>query len=271
MAKKKTAKKKKAKTEKRKTIDKLLSIITKECENRGWYWEIDALDEKEFLSATVIVEKTISYQPISALINILILQNNSIQYGIEKTSFHNYGIKSLFGAITNSLNRTGYEKSSEKPKQEEKEAMDTLLKILKKFHISSLQLAKRYNNRDTLIISDEYDVQDYIHALLKIHFNDIRPEEYTPSYAGSSSRIDFLLKDEKILLEIKYATSKLKDNKIGEQLLVDIERYKKHPDCEILICFVYDPNFNIKNPYGLESDLSGKNDKLNIKVYVYPK
>jgi len=24
-----------------------------------------------------------------------------------------------------------------------------------------------------------------------------RPEEYTPSYAGGSSRIDFLLKDEK--------------------------------------------------------------------------
>ena len=28
-------------------------------------------------------------------------------------------------------------------------------------------------------------------------FDDIRPEEYTPSYAGGSSRIDFLLKDEK--------------------------------------------------------------------------
>jgi hypothetical protein len=26
-------------------------------------------------------------------------------------------------------------------------------------------------------------------------FDDIRPEEYTPSYAGGSSRIDFLLED----------------------------------------------------------------------------
>jgi len=265
------AKKKKTKTEKTGAIDKLLGIVTKECENSGWNWEINALDEKEFLSAIVSVEKTISSQGISALINILIPQNDAFQCSIEQTSFHNYGINPLIDAIRNALDKAGYKKSSEKPKQEEKEALYTLLQIFKKFHVSALQLTKRHNNRDTLIIVDEYDVQDFLHSLLKIHFNDIRPEEYTPSYAGSSSRIDFLLKDEKILVEVKYATSKLKDNKIGEQLIVDIERYKNHPDCENLICFVYNPNFNIKNPYGLEKDLSSKKDKLNIKVYIYPK
>jgi len=265
------AKKKKTKREKRKTIDKLLGIITKECENSGWRWEINALDKKDYLSATVYVEKTILYATISALINILILQDNRIEYGIEKTSHYDYGIRALFAAISNALARGGYKIPSKISTKEEKKTLDTLLLIFKKFHVSALQLTKRYDNRNTLIINDEFDVQDFIHSLLKIHFNDIRPEEYTPSYAGSSSRIDFLLKDEKILLEVKYATSKLKDNKIGEQLIVDIERYKKHPDCETLICFVYDPNFNIKNAYGLEKDLSGKKDKLDVKVYIYPK
>lgn len=265
------AKKRKTEAEKRNTIDTLLGIITAECENSGWYWEVNALDEKGFLSATVGVEKAISHQGISALINVVILENNVVQCRIERTSFHSYGITALFDAVNNALARAGYRDRSEKPKHEEREAIDILVQILRKFHVSVLQLTKRYNDRETLTISDEYDVQDFIHALLKIHFNDIRSEEYTPSYSGSSSRVDFLLKDKRILLEVKYATSRLKDNKIGEQLIVDIERYKKHPDCENLICFVYDPNFNIKNPYGLESDLSGKKGKLNIKVYVSPK
>jgi DNA-binding sugar fermentation-stimulating protein len=58
-------------------------------------------------------------------------------------------------------------------------------------------------NRNTIEIEDEYDVQDLFHALLKLYFDDIRPEEYTPSYGGSASRVDFLLKDEQIIIEIK--------------------------------------------------------------------
>ena len=266
-------KKKKSKTnaEKRKPLDKLLKIITKECENKNWYWEIDSLDEKGFLSATIRVKKSISSQNITALLNILIRKDKTIQYGIEKTSFYGYGIDALFAAIGNSLNNSGYEDTYKKETEKDNKTLNTLVQIFKKFHVSALQLTKRYNNRTPFLIDDEHDVQDYIHALLKIHFTDVRPEEYSPSYAGSSSKIDFLLKDEKTLVEVKYATSKLRDNKIGEQLIVDIERYKNHPDCEALTCFVYDPNFNIKNPYGIEKDLSGKKDKLNIKVYIYPK
>ncbi|ODS32894.1 MAG: hypothetical protein SCARUB_02000 [Candidatus Scalindua rubra] len=69
-----------------------------------------------------------------------------------------------------------------------------VLNICKKFHFVARQLRNRFNNRPTLEIEDEYDVQDLLHSLLKIYFDDIRVEEWVPSYAGSSSRIDFLLK-----------------------------------------------------------------------------
>lgn len=264
-------KKYKTKAEKRKPLDKLLKIITEECESKNWYWEIDSLDEKEFLSASIHVEKSISSQNITAMLNILICSDGKIQYGIEKTSFHGYGINALFSAIDNSLKNSGYVDVDKKETEKDNRALGTLVQIFKKIHVSALQLTKRHNKRTPFVIEDEYDVQDYLHAILKILFDDIRPEEYSPSYAGSSSKVDFLLKDEKTLVEVKYATSKLKDNKIGEQLIVDIERYKNHPDCKVLICFVYDPNFNIKNPYGLERDLSGVKDKINVKVFVYPK
>lgn len=80
--------------------------------------------------------------------------------------------------------------------------------------------------------------------------------------------MDFLLKAEQIVIEAKFASSSLRDKQIGEQLIVDIQKYQAHPDCKRLICFVYDPNGEIKNPQGLESDLSRTHDKVEVKVIV---
>ncbi len=63
----------------------------------------------------------------------------------------------------------------------------------------------------------------------------------------------------------------LRDAKIGEQLIIDINRYQAHPDCQTLICFVYDPSHHLKNPEALENDLSGKHNDLAVKVIVYRK
>jgi hypothetical protein len=49
-------------------------------------------------------------------------------------------------------------------------------KLLARFHQVAQQLRKRHGYRDSLRISDEYDVQDLLHALLRIEFDDIRPE-----------------------------------------------------------------------------------------------
>lgn len=109
-----------------------------------------------------------------------------------------------------------------------------------------------------------------MHALLKIYFDDIRPEEWTPSYAGGASRMDFLLKKEKIVIETKKTRANLTDRNIGTELIVDIDRYKEHPDCELLFCFVYDPDGRIGNPRGLEIDLSKENGRVKTIVSVFP-
>ena len=146
-----------------------------------------------------------------------------------------------------------------------------IYKIIERFHLIATQLKRRFNGRDTIRITDEYDVQDLFHALLKLHFDDVRPEEYSPSRGGAASRLDFLLKREKIVIEVKMASCKLTDRKIGEQLIIDIERYREHPDCDTLICFVYDPEMHIRNPSGIEKDLSRKEGNLLVKVMVVPK
>jgi hypothetical protein len=107
-------------------------------------------------------------------------------------------------------------------------SMNIVRKICSQFHIVAKQLGDhRHENRDTIIIKDEYDVQDLLHALLKIFFDDIRPEEWTPSYAGRSSRMDFLIKNEKIVIEVKKTREGLKGKQIADQLFVDIEFVQK--------------------------------------------
>ena len=146
-----------------------------------------------------------------------------------------------------------------------------LERLLTRFYLVARQLECRYNNRETLRIDDEYDVQDLLHALLKTMCDDVRPEDVAPTRAGASSRVDFLLKTERIVVEVKMASFKLQDKQIGEQLIVDIERYKSHPDCSTLFCFVYDPGHHIANPVGLETDLSRKHDNLAVRVLVIPR
>lgn len=144
-------------------------------------------------------------------------------------------------------------------------------RILRRFHLVARQLRNRHNNRETLVIADEYDLQDLLHALLRVYFNDIRPEEVTPSYAGGHTRMDFLLKAERIVVECKMMRDKLNGRLLGTQLIEDNACYQTHPDCQTLVCFVYDPDGRIANPTGIENDLSNSTNGINVKVLIVPK
>lgn len=50
-----------------------------------------------------------------------------------------------------------------------------------------------------------------------------------------------------------------------------IARYKKHPQCRRLVCFVYDPEGRIANPSGIESDLNSGDHGIEVRVFILPK
>lgn len=141
--------------------------------------------------------------------------------------------------------------------------------IFRNFHKMAIKLKDRYDNRATLDINDEYDVQDLLYAALQLFFEDVRKEEWTPSYAGNSSRVDFLLKDKNIIIEVKKTRKSMSDKELGEQLIIDIAKYKVHPNCKMLICFIYDPDVRIVNPKGIKNDLEKDNGDF-IKVFICP-
>ncbi len=160
---------------------------------------------------------------------------------------------------------------SDEPRSDSPTLPSRVEHICSRFHVVARQLRERHNGRATLDVDDEYDVQDLMHALLRVDFEDVRAEEWTPGYAGKAARMDFLLKDGGVVIEVKRASRALRTKELGDQLIIDIARYRQHPDCKRLICFIYDPEGIVGNPATLETDLSKAGDGFAVQVIVAPR
>ena len=141
--------------------------------------------------------------------------------------------------------------------------------IMMRFHEFAVALREHPHGREGFQIWDEYDVQYLLKALLKLFFEDVRPEEWTPSHLGSSNRMDFLLKEQRIAIEVKLASESHRDKHIGNELAVDIQHYKNR--CHTLYCLIYDPGNHIQNRGGLLGDLRRASvPDLKVVPYIAP-
>lgn len=148
---------------------------------------------------------------------------------------------------------------------------DLIILMCENFNRFDVDIKRRHGGRCSVEINDEYDLQDCLRAILKLFIRDVRPEEYVPSYAGANSRVDFFLPEYALIIETKMTRSDLKDKDVGEQLTIDFHRYKELKKCNHLICFIYDRDSILVNPYGLISDLEKlSDDELSIKVIIAP-
>ncbi len=143
-----------------------------------------------------------------------------------------------------------------------------VLNILKRFPAFARKLNRRYDSRTPLEINDEYDVQDMLYAILTLHFVDIRAEENTPSFGGGSSRQDFLLKKERIVIEVKKTHKTLNAAKVGGEALIDMARYRTHQECDVLVFFIYDLDHYVVNPQGVINNLESQDEKGRVKVVI---
>jgi hypothetical protein len=155
--------------------------------------------------------------------------------------------------------------------RETQDALVIVTNLCRRFYLFARQIQSRREKRASIEFKDEYDVQDALHALLRLHFDDIRPEECTPSYAGNTSRMDFILKRQQVVVEVKMTRKGLDQKEVVNQLTVDKERYRTHPDCRALVCFIYDPAGICTNPAALEDDVSVPEGDFRVVVVVAPK
>jgi hypothetical protein len=145
------------------------------------------------------------------------------------------------------------------------ELLDVLLKGLRR---AMHPLTHRRKGAQALSFSTEYDVQDLLHSLLRPWVADIRPEEFTPSYAGTTTRMDFLLPKYAIVIELKFVRDKTHSKKIGDELIIDIDHYRSHPGCRRLWCVIFDQDHLLTNAEGLKTDLEGQRTTKDGTVVV---
>jgi hypothetical protein len=136
------------------------------------------------------------------------------------------------------------------------DAVKTVLNLADKLVYVQRGLRHRGRNRPPIECTDEYDDQYLLGALLRVFFDDVRSEEWTPSYAGSSSRIDFVIPTFRLALELKHTRETMSDRHLGDQLIVDRDRYGASQQVNHLICLVFDGKGHLVNPRALEEDLS---------------
>jgi len=149
---------------------------------------------------------------------------------------------------------------------------DKLLAICERFHRAIVHLSHRRKGRPVIDFSNEYDVQDVFAMVLKCSYEDVRDEEWTPSYAGRAGKIDFVIGDIRTATELKRARSR---QQIGDELIIDIARYAKRANVDRLVCFVYDPDDVLRRDASqIEKDLSrrrNENGELAVTVLIRPK
>lgn len=139
--------------------------------------------------------------------------------------------------------------------------------IASRFNVVSRQLAKRHGGRPKIELNDEYDYQDIFHAALRLFFENVEEEAWTPKYAGGASRIDFVLPEFRVAIELKHGKN-LDAKKVGEQLIIDIARYAANPKVRYLVCIVFDREGKVANPRGIEGDLASRKESLGVTVKI---
>jgi REase_DpnII-MboI len=148
---------------------------------------------------------------------------------------------------------------------------ERLLSILRRVPEAFRPLVReRRRGHTSLELVDEYDLQDAAETALRLIYDDVRPEERTPSYAGSSTTQDFLLRDVHTMVEIKVTRAGRRNVQVRDEITVDTESYRRHPDVRRMVFAVYDIGSTITNPRGFERDLSRRVDGMRRDVLVVP-
>ena len=150
-------------------------------------------------------------------------------------------------------------------------SVECLKTICCRFHYVARQLRLRGEYRTTLSVEDEVDAQDLLHALLRIEFDNIDTDEWTPSYSGGAPRTTLLLNESRLAVIVKKTRPGLTVKDLTDQLRIDAARYRSHGRCTTLLCFMYDPDGRIGNPQGLEASLTSVHDSFVVEVLVAPK
>ena len=149
--------------------------------------------------------------------------------------------------------------------------IDLIRKVCLRFHSVARQLRLRKDYRPTLEVDDDYDLQDLLCALLKVEFDEVATEEWTPPYTGGAPRTTLLVNRDQIAVVAKKTRAGVTTKELADQVAADSAYYRAQGRCSTLFCFMYDPEGRIGSPKRLETTLTSVSEHCRVEVLVAPK
>ncbi len=147
----------------------------------------------------------------------------------------------------------------------------TLETLLRRLPRAVRQLRTRHADRPPFRVEDDRDLADLLRALLPLHFDDVRPESRTPSYA-EATRTDFLIVSphtgRAIALTAKRAGPDLGEAALDVQWREDVAYYEARPDCRVLVGLVLDLENRVRDAAALETAWSRSPGDLELHGVV---
>ena len=148
------------------------------------------------------------------------------------------------------------------------DAVRAILEVADRMLLVQRSLNHRHDSRAGFDVNDEYDVQDLLRSLLVVFFDDVRAESTVREYAGGASRIDFVLPQSHVAVEIKKSRGSMTSRDLANELIIDRDRYAVDDRISHLVCLVFDLEGRLINPRGLEVDLSRDASVSGLSVTV---
>ena len=154
-----------------------------------------------------------------------------------------------------------------------KTADEVVRDVLNNFSNAIQKIIKnRRKDHPDFKIEDEYDVQDILYVILKSVFPNLRDEDAIGKVGAKTTKIDLIIREERILVEVKMIKEKdSNETHFIEQLKVDFESYHECKWLRKLFCFVYDPYKKTQDISNF-NDLNGERTKgehnFNVEVIV---
>ncbi len=149
--------------------------------------------------------------------------------------------------------------------------MDRIRRICLRFHQVTRQLRRRGEERATIEVEDQRDVQDLLEILLSVEFDEIRTLEWAPPYLDGARRTDLVIPQEGIVISVRRTRPGAGSKLIAEHIAADARHYMAEPSCKTLFCFVYDPEGRIGNPQSLEKEQTQNLKGTQVEVIIEPK
>lgn len=116
-------------------------------------------------------------------------------------------------------------------------------------------LNTRRSKNAVLQLESEADVQDALFLMLRAWVTDLTYENPTDKTGNRFSIKDLLAPVARTVIEAKFVRNREHGKTISKELHDDIEVYRRHPKCDHLVFFVYDPDSSIPDVRALTKDV----------------